>query len=148
MFVVYIGWTKLKPHYLAYKASNDERVISGILALKNSFSCELGNSIVIRQGLNSYIPTLMMDHRSVQNIKNLLIFLGYKKPVSISLLLYYFAQQDVARFRYIVEDGYKFKNLCKLSFKSNFNWILLATVISVVFILVFVCIVFQTRGVK
>ena len=86
-FIAYIGWTKLMPHFLAYKASNDERVISGILSLKNSFRCELGNSIIIRQGLNSYIPTLKMDVQSVVNIKDLLNSLGYKKPISIALLL-------------------------------------------------------------
>ena len=146
-FIAYIGWTKLMPHFLAYKASNDERVISGILSLKNSFRCELGNSIIIRQGLNSYIPTLKMDVQSVVNIKDLLNSLGYKKPFSIALLLYYFAQQDLARFRYIVVDGHKFKNFAKLSYKTNVSWIFLATSLTIIFVIAFVCIVFKNAGV-
>lgn len=135
LFFVYLGWTYLKPHIIANKIANDARVISELLKLKNSINFQ--NCIKLRQNFRGYSPIVLLDYSDSAIIKKTLHDFGYKKSISVALVLFYFAQQDIARFRYMIADGATYKDLSTMTFSFNVKWIAIFTSIAVIFFLVF-----------
>lgn len=127
---------KIKHHLLAYKASNDLQVLAAITELRKSQELDIGNSIVLNQGVFGYVPRLQMERKSQVALDSLLRSSGFKQ-VKLSLFVYYYAQQDLARFRYIVKSGSKYKAFHKMSFQHNVKWLLIYGSVGVLAVLLF-----------
>lgn len=127
---------KVKHHWIAYKASNDLRVLSAITELRNSQEFDIGNSIALNQGLFGYFPRLIMERRSQIALNSLLQGFGYK-GLKLPLFVYYYAQQDLGRFRYIVVSGSKYQTFNKMNFQHNLKCLLIYGVVGVFAFLLF-----------
>lgn len=135
LFFVYLGWTYLKPHMIANKICNDQRIIAELLSLKRAIN--LQNSLELCPNFRGYTPITLLDYSHVVLIKKTLSNFGYKKSISIPLVLFYFAQQDIARFRYMVAEGSKYRDLSAMTYSFNAKWIGIFTVAAVIFFLIF-----------
>lgn len=116
---LWFGLIKLRPHIKAIKVVNDQRFSDGMFSLKNSHSIDLGLSIVLTPQIRGFTPYLTIDPQDRKAVISLLKSLGYSSNISLNLVYYYFAQQDLGRFRFMVKDGSKYSDLSVMSFRSN-----------------------------
>lgn len=127
---------KVKHHWIAYKASNDLRVLAAITELRKSQEFDIGNGIELNQGLFGYIPRLIMERKSQIALNSLLQEFGYK-GLKLPLFVYYYAQQDLGRFRYIVVSGSKYQTFNKMNFQYNVKYLLIYGAVGVFAFLLF-----------
>lgn len=131
LFFVYLGWTNLKPHLVANKIIKDEKAIDELLKLKRNV--DLQNSLKLIPNFRGYTPVVLLDDAKQTIVKDTLKNLGYRTSVSVALVLFYFAQQDLARFRYMVTNGYSYKDQSILTFSFNVKRVMTFTALTVIF---------------
>lgn len=136
MVALIVLGVKVKHHWIAYRASNDLQVLAAITELRKSQEFDIGNGIELNQGLFGYIPRLIMDRKSQIALGLLLKGFSYK-GLMLPLFVYYYAQQDLARFRYIVKSGSKYQNFHKMSFQHNVKWLLIYGAVGILAVLLF-----------
>lgn len=116
---LWFGLIKLRPHFKAIKVVNDQRFSDGMFNLKNSRAIDLGLSIVLTPQIRGFTPHLMISYQDRKAVIGLMKNLGYSSGTPLNLVYYYFAQQDLGRFRFMVKDGSKYNDLSVMSFRSN-----------------------------
>lgn len=134
IFVLFLAWVHVKPHVIANRICNDQRITAHLIELKNA-GVRLQNCIVLRATPIGFIPLLQLDRSIIVTIMKILNKYGYRRP-DLALVLFYYAQQDLARFRYMVENGYSYKSFERMSFKYYIRKRGILTVIAIILALI------------